>query len=85
MGRALPSRMCLSFVFPLFGGDEGCPLFFLFVRQIMGRRRQGVPHYDCASWSGVEKGYFEKPVADPKGAAAQPLPWPSGPHVAGYK
>ena len=28
---------------------------------------------------------LEKPVAAPKGAAAQPLPSPSGPHVAGYK
>ena len=51
----------------------------------MGRRRQGMPHYNRASWFGVEKGYFEKSAVVLKWAAAQPLPWPSGPHVAGYK
>ena len=50
----------------------------------MGRRRPGTPHYNRASWFGVGKGYFEEPAADLKRAAAQPLPWPSGPHVAGY-
>ena len=40
---------------------------------------------DCASWSGAGKGYLEKPIAAPLGAAAQPLPWPFVPHVAGYE
>ena len=84
MGQPPPSRMFFPFVFfPLFGGWGGYFLFS-YVRRIMGRRRAGTPRYDRASWSGVGKGYLEKPVAAPKGAA-QPLPWPFGPHVAGCK
>ena len=69
MGRALPSRMFLSFVFPSFDGYGSCPLFpFLpFVRRVMGRRRQGIPHYDCASWSGSEKVILKSPSLTRKG------------------
>ena len=35
----------------------------------------------CASWSGVGKGYLEKPAVVREGNG-KPLPWPSGPHVA---
>ena len=83
MGLVLTSRMYFSFTFPLFNEYGSC-LFFP-VRRIMGRRRPGIPHYDCASWSGVRKGCFEKPVAVLKGAEAQALSWPFRPHVAGYK
>ena len=31
MGRALPFRMCLSFVFPLCDGDGGDLLFFIII------------------------------------------------------
>ena len=27
-----------------------------FVRRVLGGRRLGIPHYDCASWSEVGKG-----------------------------
>ena len=51
---------------------------------IMGKRRQGMPHYNRVSWFGVGND-FQKPAVVLRWAAAQPLPWPSGPHLAGYK
>ena len=58
MGQALPPRKYLSFV-----RRVQRRFLFSFVRRIMGIRSPGIPHYDCASWSGVGKGYLEKPVA----------------------
>ena len=32
------------------------PPYSLDLWRVMGRRRSGIPHYDCVSWSGVGKG-----------------------------
>ena len=42
-----------------------------------------IPHYDGASSPGVGNRLERPPL--PARAAALPLPWPFGPHVAGYK
>ena len=42
----------------------------------MGRRSSGTPHYNRASWFEAGKGYLLKSPS---------LPWPPGPHIAGYK
>ena len=34
----------------------------------------GKPHYDCASWSGVGNGKFEKTGTALEGAVTVPLP-----------
>ena len=31
-----------------------------FVRRLMGSRSTGIPHYNCASWFEVGKGFFIK-------------------------
>ena len=51
-----------------------------------GEGVQGHLTITAQAGSRQEKVNLEKPVAAPlRRAAAQPLPWPFGPHVAGYK
>ena len=57
-GPGPPSRMYFSFVF------LWC--FLVILGELKGRRITGTPHYNCASWFEVGKGYtIEKPAVAP--------------------
>ena len=53
---------------------------------IWGEGELGTPYYNRTSWFRVGKGYTCRTARRcPLGAAALLLPWPFGPHAAGYK
>ena len=58
MGQALPSRICVSFVFPFV-------TVYLLAKNC-GEQEKGSPHHNRASWFEVGNGYtLEKPAAAP--------------------
>ena len=79
-GQAPPPRMYLSVVYISFVVAEGMAFsLFSFVRRIMGRRRLGTPHYNCANWFGVGSWvYLEKLATAPYGQRHSRCHGPSG-------
>ena len=72
----MPSLLGVPFPLPflLSGGDEGVfPLSI--VRRVWGEGALGYPTMTAQVGPGQEKVNWKSP----------PLPWPCGPHVAGYK
>ena len=62
-GQAVLLGCTFSFVFFFCLAEMKASFSFSFVRRVMGRRSSGIPHYDCASWSGVAL-WFERLVGN---------------------
>ena len=77
-GQARP-RMYFSFVYFI------CFSFpFIHLSGGLGEKEKGVPYFNRLCRSGTRNTVMYKKSTAVAQAAVEPLPWPFGPHVAGY-